>query len=177
MRKCYFRSSRRQVLLGLTAGIVGAFQLPATWTKPVIESVILPAHAQTTTCARPELLIPGRTFSCRSPTETISFDIIDMDICAPTYTTGTTNVEAANRITIYYESSTDAERVFVSGSAGEVASAVVSTGGVCPGTVIISGGAFSFQMQGSSGLLFEATGRITAAPASITVSTIQLVPV
>ena len=41
-------NSRRMVLLGLGGGVVGATQLPKTWSKPVIDSIMLPAHAQTT---------------------------------------------------------------------------------------------------------------------------------
>ncbi len=41
-------TARRRALLGLAGGVVGATQLPATWTKPVVDSVLLPAHAQTT---------------------------------------------------------------------------------------------------------------------------------
>ncbi len=41
-------TTRRRALLGLAGGVVGASQLPTTWTKPVVDSVILPAHAQTT---------------------------------------------------------------------------------------------------------------------------------
>ena len=40
-------TNRRKLLLGLGSGIAGVAQLPEKWTKPVIDSVILPAHAQT----------------------------------------------------------------------------------------------------------------------------------
>jgi len=41
--------TRRTVLHGLTAGgaAITARQLPGAWTRPVVETVILPAHAQT----------------------------------------------------------------------------------------------------------------------------------
>ena len=53
-------NNRRKVLLGLTGGIAGASQLPSKWTKPVIDSVILPAHAQTsaTTAAPTTTMAP-----------------------------------------------------------------------------------------------------------------------
>jgi len=41
-------TDRRKVLIGLSGGIVGATQLPKAWTKPVVDSVMLPAHAATT---------------------------------------------------------------------------------------------------------------------------------
>jgi hypothetical protein len=45
-------SSRRRLLKALTAGGAGAAitakLLPASWTRPVVDSVLLPAHAQAT---------------------------------------------------------------------------------------------------------------------------------
>lgn len=41
-------NNRRKVLLGLGGGIAGATQLPKSWSKPVMDSILLPAHAQTT---------------------------------------------------------------------------------------------------------------------------------
>jgi hypothetical protein len=44
-------SNRRKILKGTLAGVgaIGASgKLPTTWTKPVTDSVLLPAHAQTT---------------------------------------------------------------------------------------------------------------------------------
>lgn len=43
-------ASRRKVVAGLAAGGVlgGGALLPRKWTRPVIETVILPAHARTT---------------------------------------------------------------------------------------------------------------------------------
>lgn len=37
-------------LLTLSGGVATVTKLPATWSKPVVDSVILPAHAQTTSC-------------------------------------------------------------------------------------------------------------------------------
>ncbi len=45
------KDSRRKLLKSLTLGggaITTMSQLPSTWSKPVVDSVILPAHAQTT---------------------------------------------------------------------------------------------------------------------------------
>jgi hypothetical protein len=44
-------SSRRRLLMGLAASsavITGQKVLPEKWTKPVVDAVILPAHAETT---------------------------------------------------------------------------------------------------------------------------------
>ncbi len=46
-------SARRKLLKSLVAGggaAVTANSLPDKWAKPVVDSVLLPAHAQTTTC-------------------------------------------------------------------------------------------------------------------------------
>ncbi|HSH44009.1 MAG TPA: hypothetical protein VK973_17935 [Arenicellales bacterium] len=42
------RVSRRRALLGAisAAGVTGATQLPQQWARPVVDNVILPAHAQ-----------------------------------------------------------------------------------------------------------------------------------
>ena len=91
-------SQRRKILLGIT----GATQLPNTWIKPVIDSVVLPAHAQTsstTTTVSPSttstpplppmpvsLIYPGRSFDvCRDPSggPSIQFSINDADVTAP----------------------------------------------------------------------------------------------
>ena len=43
--------SKRKILtsIGVTSGVVGATALvPSTWVKPAVNSVILPAHAQST---------------------------------------------------------------------------------------------------------------------------------
>jgi len=42
-------NARRKALTILGGGLIGATQLPAAWTRPVINSIVLPAHAQTTT--------------------------------------------------------------------------------------------------------------------------------
>lgn len=44
------QDKRRDLLKALTlgSGAVAATQLPSNWSKPVVESVVLPGHAQTT---------------------------------------------------------------------------------------------------------------------------------
>jgi len=41
--------SRRKALALLGGGLLGATQLPKAWTRPVVNSIVLPVHAQTTT--------------------------------------------------------------------------------------------------------------------------------
>ena len=42
--------SKRKILtsIGVSSGIIGASALSQQWTKPIVNSIILPAHAQTT---------------------------------------------------------------------------------------------------------------------------------
>ena len=40
-------NTRRKLLIGLGSTIAGASQLPKSWSKPIVNSVILPAHAAT----------------------------------------------------------------------------------------------------------------------------------
>ncbi len=64
-------TNRRKVILGLTGGIAGVSQLPSRWTKPVVDSVILPAHAQTsvtTTPAPTTTAAPGVTTTTTTTT-------------------------------------------------------------------------------------------------------------
>ena len=90
------QTRRRKLISGLTVGIAGASQLPTQWTKPVVNSVLLPAHAQTsvtttagptttpgpgttttTPCPLTQLTIPGGSVSCQSSeNRTETFGII-----------------------------------------------------------------------------------------------------
>ena len=42
--------SKRKILtsIGVSSGIIGASALSQQWTKPIVNSIILPAHAQST---------------------------------------------------------------------------------------------------------------------------------
>ncbi|MCP3908768.1 MAG: hypothetical protein GY712_12215, partial [Oceanicoccus sp.] len=67
--------SRRKLLKSIAAGsgaVVAGKTLPESWSKPVIDSVMLPAHAETTdgsgdlpitTC--PPVTIPDSVVNCR----------------------------------------------------------------------------------------------------------------
>lgn len=39
---------RRKLLIGLASGVIGTSQLPGSWSKPIVDAVVLPAHAETT---------------------------------------------------------------------------------------------------------------------------------
>lgn len=40
-------STRRRTLLGIAGGALGATQSPAAWVKPMVNSVLIPTHAET----------------------------------------------------------------------------------------------------------------------------------
>lgn len=45
--------NRREVVksvIVVVGGVVTALALPAKWTKPIVESIIVPAHAATSAC-------------------------------------------------------------------------------------------------------------------------------
>ena len=55
-------ADRRKLLVGLTGGIAGISQIPAQWSKPIVDTVLLPAHAQTsTTTVAPTTAAPATT--------------------------------------------------------------------------------------------------------------------
>lgn len=45
------RRARRRLVAALTSGAVAGHALPRRWTRPVVERVVLPAHAQASPAA------------------------------------------------------------------------------------------------------------------------------
>ena len=78
--------TRRNVILGMGTALASSSQLPARWSKPVIDSVILPVHAQTsaTTTADPTTTTDPTTTV--NPTTTVT----------PTTTTAPTTTPCPN---------------------------------------------------------------------------------
>jgi len=87
------RAARRRLLSTLIAGGtagVAAHSLPAFWVKPLVDSVILPAHASTSAVedCGPDIIrceplsIPGIEFSCANqPTASSTFYQVDDTSC------------------------------------------------------------------------------------------------
>ena len=44
------RTDRRKILAAIGVGSAASLMLPTQWSKPIIRSVMLPAHAQTSIC-------------------------------------------------------------------------------------------------------------------------------
>jgi hypothetical protein len=83
--------NRRKVLrsLGGAAGVLGAAtQVPEKWTRPVVDSVMLPAHAQTspapsTTSAPPTTQAPLTATCCIHYTGNGGFNAFEVTISEP----------------------------------------------------------------------------------------------
>jgi hypothetical protein len=74
--------SRRKLLKSIAAGsgaIVAGKSLPESWNRPVVDSVILPAHAQTS-CTLP-LLLSDIFSDCSIHNVTITYHINDDGAC------------------------------------------------------------------------------------------------
>lgn len=94
------QQSRRKVLMsGLGLGATAAV-LPSAWTKPIINSVVLPAHAQASVC--PMITIGNVTFGPFSAQPTpgapevcaLTFDVLSSDTTALTITNVTNSTLA-----------------------------------------------------------------------------------
>jgi hypothetical protein len=62
-------SSRRKALKKIAAGgaVAGVLALSGKWSKPVVDSIILPAHAQATNGAAPPPTTPAPTTTRQPP--------------------------------------------------------------------------------------------------------------
>ena len=88
------QAMNRRKLLGSLAVVGGVSAMPSNWVKPVINSVILPAHAQTSEEATPGLFlsttnIPGEN---PFPTLTPTFTIIGV---GPTFSGGEVFIDSS----------------------------------------------------------------------------------
>lgn len=89
----------RRTIVGI-AGTMTVFQaMPSQWTQPVVKSVVLPAHAQTscqevTTVGGPLIGNPSGATSCQAACEAEA-DTQDALLCAVNETTTPTGVECA----------------------------------------------------------------------------------
>lgn len=58
------KKHRRRFLGASAATLATGAAIPKTWVKPVVDSVLLPAHAQTSGCQSTKLTVPGAKVSC-----------------------------------------------------------------------------------------------------------------
>ena len=77
-------AARRRILKTLLAGggvIAGAKALPEKWAKPVVESVVLPAHAQGSPVTAPQVFTTGAMPPTGpGPAKSVASDLLDMII-------------------------------------------------------------------------------------------------
>ena len=86
-------AARRRILKTLLAGggvIAGAKALPEKWAKPVVESVVLPAHAQGSPVTAPQVFTTS-TPPGPGPAKSVASDLLDM-IIPPAEANGCTTI-------------------------------------------------------------------------------------
>lgn len=93
--------SRRKLLKSIAAGsgaIVAGKSLPESWSRPIIDSVLLPAHATT---SQATLVIPGATRTCNAGDAVFSTEYyIDHSGAVPVLVQGVTPAGPANRMVV-----------------------------------------------------------------------------
>ncbi len=103
-------SHRRSLLKGVLGISAAAVVLPNRWTKPVVNAVLLPVHAQSSPVPEcPAIVIGNVTFGPQSgtpavPVCVVSFDVLSSDPAIPLTITAITNGDLGDDVTITYDS-------------------------------------------------------------------------
>lgn len=148
-------TKRRKTILGIVGTAGGASLLPEKWVKPVIDSVILPSHAQTsstTTTSAPVTPAPTTTASTTTSTTTTTVapdpvvavlnGVVDGDI-GTQFTVDASASTGPAGVMLSYMFSVDANCILMSQSG---ATAVIERGliaGTCRVSVTVTDGATS----------------------------------
>ena len=175
--------------------LAGGSQLPSSWNKPVIDSVLLPVHAVVSECTIEALVIPAPPTECDSSTDLLRsfhYTIDDSDPCLLAYTLRQDEeflpVPESNAfaVTYYIEeefgSGHGSERLRIFQPGGDVVvDASRSFRGITPCgdnpfPISLPGGDFSFTLQGQSGTEIVVSGSATATIDGITFESITLTP-
>ena len=101
------KPTRRELLKGVMGAGALSIALPDSWAKPIVNAVLLPAHAQTSAC--PEMVIGNVTFGPQSGTPTpavcrATFDVLSGDPAIPLNIISITNGPLGADVTIIYDS-------------------------------------------------------------------------
>ena len=91
--------------------------LPSSWTKPVVNSVLLPAHAQTSVIECPVLSVGNGTFSAGSAPGTcgLSFEFVSGDATTPLNVISIANTTLVGTDQVTYSSGTSGSVTATSG--------------------------------------------------------------
>jgi len=175
-------SSDRRTLIGLTGAALVASQLPSEWTKPLINSVILPAHAQTSVQA--SIVLEGFSRSlgfCEGSSGNLpspdgdSFSINDADVTAPFFVPGADiSIETLDELNSIF--------FFVDVGNANIPDLIISSDNqddLCAGPHSArGGGSFSARVTGIvNGTNYNATGTLSANGVTGTLSDIIFTPV
>lgn len=108
-------SSRRAVLKSVALSGAALSVLPSTWTKPVVNSVLLPAHAQTSVCA--SVIFGNATSSVGSGGAVcgLSFELLSGDAAASIDIISITNTAPVSPDAVTYPSGTSGSVTATSG--------------------------------------------------------------
>jgi len=106
---------RRAVLKSVAFSGASLSILPSSWTKPVVNSVFLPAHAQASVC--PVLAIGNGTFSAGSAPGTcgLSFELLSGDAATPIDIIDITNSTPTGSDAVTYSGGTSGSVTATSG--------------------------------------------------------------
>ena len=172
-------SGHRRTLLALTGGALGTSQLPAQWARPLVNSLALPAHAQTSVQAG----IVYQGFSAdlcgvvigRSGFD--SYSINDANVTAPVFVPGPD---------IFIEPLYELNSVFIFVAIGGTNASIEITGSegvtpddLCSGTLETRGaGSFSARVTGTvNGTVYNASGMLSVEGFIAVLSDIAFTPV
>lgn len=110
--------NRRVILKSVVLSSAGLSVLPAVWTKPVVNSVLLPAHAQASAViACPMLTTGAGSFSVGSASGTcgLSFELISGDASIPIDVISITNTTPVGTDAVTYSGGTSGSVTATSG--------------------------------------------------------------
>ena len=176
---------RRALKTALATGVV----LSSTqWLKPVINAVVLPAHAQTsdvspTECVQPSLVIQGLSLTCgNSPaTDIRTVYRLEGTACPVSLTSAVSSLVLADptaHLEVFVRVNLSGVRiqVFSLGQSLSTVSVLDNSGGSC-GSSVLNGAVISHTLVAPDGTSFQVDGAVSFSGATITLDDITLTPI
>lgn len=165
---------RRRLIMAIAAA-GAAVSLPARWTRPIVDAVLLPAHAQATGAASPagpvKLTISGVSNSCATAVASDTFYLVDDIDQAPELVVGTAT-DPNQRIQVQRYIFPTSVGVLVS-TAGDI----ISKSAACPNPAAGTWLNFTRGFQSLSGASWEAAFAFRNTASGVELSDIVLTPV